>query len=147
MRDLVEQRFEACIRRRMRTVKEHAREDIIRAIVTHERKSICIDRLCEAITKAESRCNIGGALKISRFEEMIYSIACLFANTVLEDIKQRALSQAERQRRIDEATKHDALEAEFSAMEKEALDPRIHMVGGTIRKGLEVAPGRRIVRP
>ena len=120
-------------------LKEQSREQILNALLNHERKGSCVDRICDQIRRAEMACNIGGALKISRFRLLIEAGADMFANMALTHMKEQALSQAEKQRKIDQASKIENIKAEFEAEQKDLTDPRIvSFPGKAARRGIEL---------
>jgi hypothetical protein len=130
MRHAVSIEFDRCIRKICRKLKEHSREEILKALLEHDRKGACIDHTCEAIRVAESRANIGGKFEISRFRLFIETTAGMFCNAALTHFKEQAISQAEKQRRIDDANRMANIEAEFEADQAEALDSRIRSYPG-----------------
>lgn len=139
MKAEVTQTFDAAIREHCRKVKEQNRAEITRALLEHERKDVCVQRVCDQIRDAENKCNIGGRLELKRFKLLIDAAAVMFCDAALEHMKQRTISQAERQRRIDEANRIQNIEQEFEEEQKDLTDPRIKSYpGAAARRGIEV---------
>jgi hypothetical protein len=120
MRDKVTTIFDGCLRRIF-----HPKPELMAYLLKHERKGVCIERVCEQITAAEQRCNIGGALSVERFTVLIETAAKMFANMALEHAKEQALSQAETMRRRHEADRIKRAEELAADLEKEALSTRV----------------------
>lgn len=92
--------------------------EIIRFLLTHPRRELVINRCCEQITLAESS-NIKHRFDTSKYSTLIFECAKLFCNAALGHAEQQALSRLERQRRIDEANRMEAIAEEFEAEQKE----------------------------
>lgn len=93
-------------------------EDVKRFLLTHERKALCIDRLCEQI-----RCFEVGNLNVnvSTYKKTIESIAQMFAHACLQNAQENALSESEKRRKTAEADRMKNLEAEFEELQRETL--------------------------
>lgn len=139
MKDLVTIEFDSRVRHVCRNLKEHSRDEIISALLNHERKPSCIDKVCEQLRDAEMKCNIGGEFKVKRFLPLIHCAADMFCNLALTHLKEQAISNAERQRKIDEANRIANIEQEFEAEQKDLTDPRIKSYpGAAARRGIEI---------
>jgi hypothetical protein len=89
-------------------------ESIRNYLLNHERKQRCIDRVCEQIRMAELG-QLKQRMDIWRWRTLVEACAKIFANAALQHAEESALTQAEKMRRIDEATRIDQIAAEFEA--------------------------------
>jgi hypothetical protein len=105
---------------------------IMRWLLAHERKGSCINRVCEQLKKAE-QCNIGRRFDVRRFNMLIDECAKMFSNAAVNYQHQAILSTAERNRRIDEASRFDNLEAMFAEDQKEAMSDKVTSYPGVQR--------------
>ena len=116
-------------------LKENGRDEILRAAMTHERKGECIDNVIYQLRLLK----LQRQMTKKNFVDIVYSCADMYCAAILEYLKQQILSQAERQRRIDEANRIANFEAEVEADQKELTDPRIKSYpGAAARRGLEI---------
>lgn len=108
-----------------------AKPDILRFLLQHERKPLCMENLCTQIRIAELS-NIGKRFNQRRYHFVICEIAKLFASAALEQVEQKLLSHAEVQRRIDEANIYETAQQCISELEKEARDTRLVSRPGSV---------------
>lgn len=99
-------------------------ENLRNYLLRHERKPICITRICEQIRIAELS-NIRKRFDIWRYRQVVEACARMFADAALKHAEEQALSHAERMRRVDEASAMDNIKAEFDEMEKEVLSGKL----------------------
>jgi hypothetical protein len=99
-------------------------EEIRRFLWNHERKPKVIDNLCEQIKICEKR-DYSIKFDAKKYAKVIHETAKMFCEAALEKAKQDQLTQAERQRRIDEADKINQIEQEFEAEQAEAMSDKI----------------------
>jgi len=99
-------------------------ESIRNYLLNHERKQVCIGKVCEQIRIAELS-NLKGRFDLWRWRQVIEACAGIFANAALNHAEEKALTQAERTRRLDEACRMDNLKAEFDALAEEALSTKL----------------------
>lgn len=107
---------------------------IAAALLAHERKAVCVERVCDQIRRAETSCNIGRKMNVERFRIMIEAAAKMFCENALRHLEERALSQAERTRREDEARQEKQLEAEFDEMQAEATSGKLVSHPGAVAR-------------
>jgi hypothetical protein len=99
-------------------------ENIRNYLLRHERKANCIARICEQIRIAELS-NIRQRFDVWRYRQVVEACAKMFADAALRFAEEQAISNAERARRIDEASAMDNIKAEFDEMEKEVLSGKL----------------------
>ena len=99
-------------------------ENVKNMLTNHERKESCIVNICEQIKIAEMS-NIRGSFNTKKYRILIHEVAKMFCSAVLKMEETKALSQIEKQRRIDESTRINQIEEEFDEMQKEAEDDKI----------------------
>ena len=73
--------------------KFKARPDVLNFLTKHERKNLCINRLCEQIVRAE---NYSISIKVETYSGIIKDIALMFANACLKKAEEDHYSQAQR---------------------------------------------------
>lgn len=141
MKDQVTAAFDRSLRRTFETKPE-----ILAFLHRHERKGVCIERLCEQIQAAENAANIGGRFDVRRFEMFIDTTAMMFANAALTYAEEKAISSAEATRRQIERDKIERAQEIMNEMEKEARDlsvksfPTVPHVPPVGVQGREVTP-------
>ena len=101
------------------TFKSHVIRDFL---LTHERKPVVIEKICEQVRKAEMS-NIGRKFEIRRFTQLIEAASRMFADAALKNAEEKALSHAEMVRRMDESIRMENIEAEFESLQLEAESP------------------------
>lgn len=96
--------------------------DIARALMSHERKKLVIDNLCEQIIRMEQ-----GNIKVnaSKYKLAIESVADMFAHTALTHWEKSARSAAAKRAEIDEADRIKNAEEHIREETKEALSTTI----------------------
>lgn len=83
-----------------------SKPDILRFLLNHERKNLCLERLAKEIRMAELSQKVGGsAFNISKLRACIETTANIFALAALEAKKKELLSLMELKRLEDEAAK------------------------------------------
>lgn len=94
-RDIVKAAFDMHIRRKLKT-----KPVIAEALVSHERKELVIDHACDQVRMAER----GMKRRLNRRDVVTIAeaSASLFMSAGVEHFEQRALSQAEKARRVTE---------------------------------------------
>lgn len=136
MREAVERLFDKRLRQKFSVIKEAARDELLRAAYHHERKPICIDNIVHQLRLLK----LQRQMTKNNFVDIVFSSADMYCSAVLENLKQSILTQAERQRRINEANRISDIEAEFDAEQKDLLDPTIKSFpGAPARRGLVLA--------
>lgn len=94
------------------------------AIKMHERKKVCLEKLCDEIRGCESASfNIN--FDISKYNMIIRDVCKMFCHQVIRVLEEREISRLERQRRIDEANRMNEIEKEFQEDQKQADEARI----------------------
>lgn len=126
MRDAVERLFDRRLRVKIMALAEHSRTEILKAAYEHERRPICIDNIVQQLRLLK----LQRQMTKKNFVDIVFSCADMYVAAVIEHLKQRILTAAERQRRIAEANRIANIEAEFEADQKEALDTRIKSFPG-----------------
>lgn len=93
--------------------------DILRFLLKHERKDRCILNLCAEISRAEQyRINVS----VENYSKIIKDFARMFARAALTYAEEKALSDAERARRIWESDRLNRAEQFAEDLEKETLN-------------------------
>lgn len=90
-------------------------------LVQHERKNVCIEKLCEQIRIAELS-NIGRDFNLEKWRLCIHSVARMFAQACLRHQEEKILSDAEIARRLSESRKLEHAEEMITELEDDALD-------------------------
>lgn len=89
--------------------KFKATPEIVRFLIGHERKGICLENLCGQIEICERRqFNIGFNSKV--YKRTIQDIGDMFASACLKHAEELALSSSERLRRITEGDKDKSID-------------------------------------
>lgn len=128
MRQQVAMAFDSVIIRAMPS------QNLRKYLLEHERKAICVDRLCDQIQRAEQAANIGRPFDITRFNLFIESTARMFCKTALDHAEQEALSHAEKQRQRTEAGHIEDCKAAMVDLENEATTPKITSYPGGVAR-------------
>lgn len=117
----IEEKFDGWIKAKF---KENS--EVLNFLLKHERKQVCITRLSEQIRLAELS-NIRGRFNSEKYHWLIADVAAFFCDRALEYAREKAVSEAERQRRTSESLRLKEAESMLHELEKEALDekPRI----------------------
>ncbi len=89
-----------------------AKPNVYTYLVNHERKDKCIDEITAQIRMAEIS-NIRHRLDLGRIQLMAEAGARMFCSAAIQHAEERALSGAERQRRIDNANRLTSLADEL----------------------------------
>jgi N-methylhydantoinase B/oxoprolinase/acetone carboxylase alpha subunit len=110
----VEKLFDASLRRTLKSTKP----EILRFILSHERKPKCIDSLTHQIRMLEFSAPRMASKK--NVESLIESIAALFGRNSLEEREKQIMSEAEKKRRMHEADVIKDAEQHISELEREA---------------------------
>jgi hypothetical protein len=97
-------------------------EDGLTFLLKHERKERVINNLMAEVVKAELK--MGKRLKLSGLQAMAESLADFFMQAALEAHAHRMMSPLEIQRRVDENTRMDRLQAEMEADTREYLEQK-----------------------
>lgn len=99
------------------------KQDVQNFLLKHERKNLCINRLCEQIVRAE---NYSINVKVTTYASIIGDIAMMFAKACLQKVEEDHMSSIDKFKIM---AKHDNLkEAELILhdLEKETLnDPKL----------------------
>ena len=88
-------------------------------VLNHERKPVVLKNLCEQIMGCEKNLLV---FDVSRYQQVIDSTAGLFAKTAIGVAEQHAVSDLERQRRIDEQEKEKSILKDFEGEIKEVTE-------------------------
>lgn len=110
-----------------------AKPEIHRFLLNHERRPIVILRTCEQIAQAEAS-NIKQRFDTAKHSALIFECAKMFANAALTHAEQKALSHAERQRRLDSANRIERIKEEFEADQKEFFSKKLVSAPGSVAK-------------
>lgn len=110
-------------------------------LLTHPRKQMVLESAAQQIRIFELSQWHDHNLAMVYRAKIIEEVAQMFCNAALEYAKQRALSDLERQRRIDEAERTKNIEAEFDEMQKEATTDIIRVYQGGANGKSEAANG------
>lgn len=94
------------------------KEDIFRYLYRHERKDICIGKICEQIREIERRL-YSITFNAEVYRGLIENMADFFCLQALTYAEEKALSQAERQRRLDESAYYETIGEEIKEIETE----------------------------
>lgn len=124
MRNEVEIEFNSCILRLFPILHPEQRERIHLFLLEHERKSVSIDRLCEAIKRAENSANIGAKFDRRRFDSFIETTVQMYADACLDFEKRKAMTHAQLQKEKDDAYYISDIEAEQEELISEFNSPR-----------------------
>jgi hypothetical protein len=92
-------------------------ESVRNFLIRHERKNVCIQNLCYQIERCE-RQTYSIKFDANKYRMVIKEVAKMFAHAALESAMQRELSQAEKNRRIDESCRIQQIEEQFSEDQK-----------------------------
>lgn len=99
------------------------KQDVQNFLLKHERKSLCINRLCEQIVRAE---NYSINVKVTTYSSIISDIAMMFAKACLQKVEEDHMSSIERHKIL---AKHDNIKAAeliLHDLEKETInDPKL----------------------
>lgn len=99
------------------------RLEIQNYLLKHERKALCLNRLCEQIVRAE---NYSINIKVETYASIIKDIAMMFASAVLKKAEEDHYSSIKRQQIMAEQDHLKNAEAMLVDLEKEAInDPRL----------------------
>lgn len=110
------------------TVKFQHKPEVLKYLLQNERKQVCLDNLCEQIILCEKRLII---FDLTKWKFTITSTADMFALAALRVAEERALSPAERSRRIAVAGRDKELELIMSDLRKEGSIVDRTIVRGT----------------
>ncbi len=86
--------------------------DVLNFLMQHERRDACFKGICEQVVKAELS-NIGKRMDIRRVKLLTEAGARMFCDAALKHAEEKILTQAEKQRRIDDASRLENLQAEL----------------------------------
>jgi hypothetical protein len=92
--------------------------EILKFLLTHERRDLCIRNICREISKAN-----GLALRVSltNYDKLIRDLARFFAKTAIQHIEEQLLSHGEKVRRVSAADHLKRAEEMLVDLEKEAM--------------------------
>lgn len=117
--ETVEIQFDAYLKRKLET-----KPNVLSFLLNHERRAVAIERTKEQIHIAEHS-NFGKKFNAKHVKEMIETCAAAFANAALNYKEQQLLSELEKSRLVNEATKIERYEAEFEEDQKELINGKI----------------------
>ena len=106
--------------------------EVLSYLLNHERKNICIERLCEQAFIAERK--MRGQFTTSGMLKIVDAGARIFAKAALDTAEVQAMSHAEKMRQRVEADHIKDCEAAMVDLEKEALDKRLHSFPGQVAR-------------
>lgn len=106
-------------------------ESIRNYLINHERKERVIDRVCDQIEQCE-RAVFSIKFDAYKYRTVIYECAKLFSDTALKHAEEKALSYAEKQRRIHEADHIKRCEEFMVDMDKEAKSIKLVSTPGSV---------------
>lgn len=95
-----------------------AGRDVVNYLIRHERKSICLDNLCEQIEDCERK-TYSITFDAKTYRSSIRDIAKMFASAALQVAQEQQLTAAERQLKIREASKEADTEGMINEMIKD----------------------------
>lgn len=96
--------------------KFKAQPDVLKFLIDHERKKVCLDNLCAEIIKMNGRRLL---INIVDFKDVIKSVAGMFAHQALRKAEQDALSDLERIRLKVEASRLSTARDVINDLKKE----------------------------
>ena len=126
MREFVERLFDKRLRERVMRLKENSRDELLKAAYEHPNRSNCIDNVVHQLRLLK----LQRQMTKKNFVDITFTCADMYLNAVLQHLKERILTAAEKNRLIDEANKEKRWAEEFEADQKEALDTRIISLPG-----------------
>lgn len=103
--------------------------DVARALQEHPRKHLAIENICREVAAVEAKS--GNLMTAETFKMFVRDVARNFCSAAIEYWHQEnKMSQAEKQRRLDEQAKFDALEQEIKTEDKvinlgDNIDPEL----------------------
>ena len=112
----VTRRFDQALR-----TKFQAKTDILNFLLKHERKKLCIDRLCEQIVRAE---NYSINIRVETYASIIDDIATMFAKACLQKVEEEHYSSIKRQQIMAQADHLKNAEAMLIDLEKETINEK-----------------------
>jgi len=83
-----------------------SKPDVAQYLINHERKPLVLNNLCEQVKLAENS-NIGVRFNGPQFKQIVKAGADLFAKAALDYLEENLITQAEKARRISEASELD----------------------------------------
>lgn len=105
--------FNARIKEKFAVKNEH----VFRFLYNHERKDVCIGKICEQIKLVEKRL-YSITFNADVYRSVIENMCDFFCLQALNHAEQQAMTSAERQRRIDESEYFDQIGEEIKEIEQ-----------------------------
>lgn len=93
--------------------------DVLKFLLNHERKKVCLENLCEQILLVDAKKN--GLLKAPQYRQLIDSIADVFASVALNAKQNELMSAAEKRRLEAEASREKTLDEEIKELEVDGV--------------------------
>lgn len=94
------------------TTKLSPKPEILKFVLHHERKNLCLENLCGEIKVCEWKLG-SQRFDLAKYKLTIEEVAKLFAATCLKAKGEELLTRNERIRRIDEASQYEELSKEI----------------------------------
>ena len=100
------------------TKKLGTKPEVLKFLLKHERKNVCIQNLCYHISQLEK---LSITWNAEKYRRLIGDVAVMFGKAALEHYAQREMSDAEKTRRQRQADSLKEAEAMMIDLEKETL--------------------------
>lgn len=100
-------------------VKFGHKPDILKFLLEHERKDLCLKNLCNQIEIAERRGRFRLDFDVTKYILMINEMAVMFARAAVNARINELMSSAEKHRRQSEATKYDEIKSVVKGLDDE----------------------------
>jgi hypothetical protein len=104
----VKLQFDAALRKLLPETTP-GREEIVKFLIEHERKQVCLNELCKNILAAEK--HLGGAFSPKDYRDLINNAAMLFAQAAIAQRAYYLQSEADRHRVAKAGSEYDEMAA------------------------------------